>query len=65
MADHIVVGIDCGATKVMIQTASFDRELNRVTPGNTNVEYSYSDHSNWNENFLPINLDIQRSEYSY
>ena len=65
MADHIVVGIDCGATKVMVQTASFDRELNRVIPGNTNVEYSYSDHSNWNENFLPINLDIQRSEYSY
>jgi hypothetical protein len=65
MADHIVIGIDCGATKVMVQTASFDRELNRVTPGNTNVEYSYSDHSNWNENFLPINLDIQRSEYSY
>ena len=64
MTDHIVVGIDCGATKVMVQTASFDRELNRVTPGNTNVEYSYSDHSNWNENFLPINLDIQRSEYS-
>ena len=64
MADHIVIGIDCGATKVMVQTASFDRELNRVIPGNTNVEYSYSDHSNWNENFLPINLDIQRSEYS-
>ena len=64
MADHIVIGIDCGATKVMVQTASFDRELNRVTPGNTNVEYSYSDHSNWNDNFLPINLDIQRSEYS-
>ena len=64
MADHIVIGIDCGATKVMVQTASFDRELNRVTPGNTNVEYSYSDHSNWNENFLPIDLDIQRSEYS-
>ena len=63
MADHNVIGIDCGATKVMVQTASFDRELNRVTPGNTNVEYSYSDHSNWNENFLPINLDIQRSEY--
>tara|TARA_B100000959_G_scaffold51121_1_gene53050 strand:+ start:2844 stop:3782 length:939 start_codon:yes stop_codon:yes gene_type:complete len=64
MADHIVIGIDCGASKVMVQTASFDRELNRVTPGNTNVEYSYSDHSNWNENFLPIDLDIQRSEYS-
>ncbi len=64
MTDHIVIGIDCGATKVMVQTASFDRELNRVTPGNTNVEYSYSDHSNWNENFLPIDLDIQRSEYS-
>ncbi len=64
MADHNVIGIDCGATKVMVQTASFDRELNRVTPGNTNVEYSYSDHSNWNENFLPIDLDIQRSEYS-
>jgi len=64
MADHIVIGIDCGASKVMVQTASFDRELNRVTPGNTNVEYSYSDHSNWNENFLPINLDIQRNEYS-
>ena len=64
MTDHIVVGIDCGGTKVMVQTASFDRELNRVIPGNTNVEYSYSDHSNWNENFLPINLDIQRSEYS-
>ncbi len=64
MTDHIVVGIDCGGTKVMVQTASFDRELNRVIPGNTNVEYFYSDHSNWNENFLPINLDIQRSEYS-
>jgi len=30
MADHIVIGIDCGASKVMVQTASFDRELNRV-----------------------------------
>jgi hypothetical protein len=64
MADHIIVGIDCGATKVMVQTASFDRKLKRVTPGNTHFEYSYSDHSNWNENFLPINLNIQRSEYS-
>ena len=64
MADPINVGIDCGATKVMVQTAFFDRKLNRVTPGNTHFEYSYSDHSNWNENFLPVNLDIQRSEYS-
>lgn len=64
MADPIIVGIDCGATKVMVQTAFFDRKLNRVTPGNTHFEYSYSDHSNWNENFLPVNLDIQRSEYS-
>jgi hypothetical protein len=64
MADHIVVGIDCGATKVMVQTALFDRKSNRVTPANTHFEYSYSDHSSWNENFLPINLDIQRNEYS-
>jgi hypothetical protein len=64
MDDPIIVGIDCGATKVMVQTAFFDRKLNRVTPGNTHFEYSYSDHSNWNKNFLPINLDIQRSEYS-
>ena len=64
MDDPIIVGIDCGATKVMVQTAFFDRKLNRVTPGNTHFEYSYSDHSNWNENFLPVNLDIQRSEYS-
>ena len=64
MTDHIVVGIDCGATKVMVQTTLFDRKSNRVTPANTHFEYSYSDHSSWNENFLPINLDIQRNEYS-
>ena len=43
MLDNTIFGIDCGATKVMAQSAFYDRKSNLVTPGKENLEFNYSD----------------------
>ena len=63
MNNDLLVGVDCGATKVLIQSAIFDPESNNISPGKIYQEFLYSNHPNWDKNFLPVSLDIQRNEY--
>ena len=64
MVNRQLLGIDCGGTKVLAQSASFDSETGLVSPGEFHLEVNYSDSPNWNPNFIPIHLDLQRKEFS-
>ena len=56
----IYTGIDCGASKVLIQSAKIDKKLMRISPVGTSSEILYSDHPDWNHNFKPISLTQQK-----
>ena len=63
MNDDLLAGIDCGATKVMIQSGVYSSTTNKISPGSINHEFYYSDHPDWNSKFIPVPLDTQKSEY--
>ena len=63
MANREIIGIDCGATKVIAQSATYDSKTDLVSPGEFHHEINYSGHPNWNAKFVPVHLDIQRQEY--
>ena len=63
MSDDLLAGIDCGATKVMVQSGAYCSKTNKVSPGSIYHEFHYSDHPGWNLNFKPISLNIQKDEY--
>ena len=64
MDDLTILGVDCGATKIMAQSVIFDQNTKMVIPDNFHIELSYSDHPNWNPGFIPVHLDQQRQELS-
>ena len=47
--DLFFAGIDCGATKVMVQSSILDDRSNKITPDKFQKEYFYSDHEKWKE----------------
>ena len=57
MLDKTLFGIDCGATKVMAQSAFYDKKSNLVTPGKENLEFNYSDSINWDQYFTPKSIE--------
>ena len=63
MTKYRLVGIDGGASKVMVQSAELYKEKNWVSPGNFQMEVCYSDHPDWNPNFIPVSIHIQKQEY--
>ena len=63
MSDDLLAGIDCGATKVMVQSGVYSSKTNKISPGPINKEFYYSDHPDWNSNFIPVSLKNQKSEY--
>ena len=63
MSDDLLAGIDCGATKVMVQSGVYSSTTNKISPGSINQEFRYSDHPDWNSNFSPVPIDIQKNEY--
>ena len=63
MSNNLLAGIDCGATKVLIQSAIFDKNTENISPGKISKEFFYSDHPKWNKKFLPIPLNIQKNEF--
>ena len=63
MSDDLLAGIDCGATKVMVQSGVYSSKTNKISPGSINHEFYYSDHPDWNSKFIPVSLDTQKSEY--
>tara|TARA_S200000501_G_scaffold378468_1_gene441230 strand:- start:2852 stop:3820 length:969 start_codon:yes stop_codon:yes gene_type:complete len=62
MKDNLLAGIDCGATKVMVQSGVYSSTTNKISPGSINQEFRYSDHPDWNSNFSPVPIDIQENE---
>ena len=63
MSDDLLAGIDCGATKVMVTSGVYSSTTNKISPGPINQEFYYSDHPDWDSKFMPVPLDIQKSEY--
>jgi len=63
MSDDLLAGIDCGATKVMVQSGAYCSKTSKISPGSIYHELHYSDHPGWNFNFKPIPLNIQKDEY--
>ena len=63
MKDNLLAGIDCGATKVMVQSGVYSSTTNKISPGPINQEFYYSDHPDWDSKFMPVPLDTQKSEY--
>ena len=63
MNDDFLAGIDCGATKVMVQSGVYSSTINKISPGSINQEFYYSDHPDWDSKFMPVPLDTQKSEY--
>ena len=64
MSVDLIAGVDCGATKVMVQSGFLCPDSSKIIPGPIHAEYHYSDHPSWDNNFIPVPLDIQQSEYS-
>ena len=64
MSVDLIAGVDCGATKVMVQSGFLCPDSSKIIPGPIHAEYHYSDHHSWDNNFVPVPLDIQQSEYS-
>jgi hypothetical protein len=64
MSVDLIAGVDCGATKVMVQSGFLCPDSSKIIPGPIHAEYHYSDHPSWDNNFVPVPLDIQQSEYS-
>tara|TARA_Y100000591_G_C21804709_1_gene684127 strand:+ start:651 stop:1589 length:939 start_codon:yes stop_codon:yes gene_type:complete len=63
VSDNLLAGIDCGATKVLIQSAIIEPGTKNVYPGKISKEFVYSDHAKWNKKFLPVPLNIQKCEF--
>ena len=61
--DLFFAGIDCGATKIMVQSATLDKRSNRMIPDHLQKEYFYSDHEMWNDAFNPKPVFEQKIEY--
>ena len=64
MADSYILGIDCGGTKVMAQSVTYNSRTGLVSPGEFQLEVNYSDSPKWNSKFIPVHLDLQRQEFS-
>ena len=62
--DLFFAGIDCGATKVMVQSSLLDDRSNKITPDKFQKEYFYSDDEKWKVDFIQKPLAEQRIEYS-
>ena len=62
--DDLFLGVDCGATKIMVQSGFLSSDSNKIIPGPIHQEYHYSDHPDWNEHYDPVPIDIQRFEYA-
>ena len=63
MADSYTLGIDCGGTKIMAQSVTYNSRTGLVSPSEFQLEVNYSDSPKWNSKFIPVHLDLQRQEF--
>ena len=57
-----LIGIDCGASKVLIQSAKINPKRTIISKGRYCKEYVYSSHPDWDPSYRPIPLDVQIEE---
>ncbi|MGY8782364.1 MAG: hypothetical protein ACKVHA_03050 [Fidelibacterota bacterium] len=62
MSSQYILGVDCGATKVLSQLAFFDKKLDLVFPKGKYSEFLYSSDESWIKNFDPVQIEIQKKE---
>ena len=57
-----LIGIDCGASKVLLQSAKINPKKTIISKGKFYKEYLYSSHPEWDPNYQPTPLDVQIKE---
>ena len=57
-----LIGIDCGASKVLLQSAKINSNRTIISKGEYCKEYVYSSHPDWDPSYRPIPLDVQIEE---
>ena len=57
-----LIGIDCGASKVLLQSAKINSNRTIISRGEYCKEYVYSSHPDWDPSYRPIPLDVQIEE---
>ena len=62
MNSSLALGIDGGATKVLAQTCIIDHKSSLIIPQKFQFELNYSDSSNYNSGFKPIDLSNQKKD---
>ena len=62
MSNDTLIGIDCGATKIMVQSGARDKSLDKVIPGKIHSEFFYNQNPNWNNSFKPVPIEIQKKQ---
>ena len=62
MNTNLFAGVDCGATKIMVQSGILCSVSKKMTPGPINHECDFSNHQDWDNNFLPVPISTQLSE---
>ena len=57
--NNALIGIDCGASKVLIQSAKINPNRTIISKGRYCKEYVYSSHPDWDPNYQPTPIDVQ------
>ena len=57
-----LIGIDCGASKVLLQSAKINPSRTIISKGRYCKEYVYSSHPDWDPNYQPTPIDVQIKE---
>ena len=57
-----LIGIDCGASKVLLQSAKINPNRTIISKGSYCKEYVYSSHPDWDPRYKPIPIDVQIKE---
>ena len=57
-----LIGIDCGASKVLLQSAKINSNRTMISKRQYCKEYVYSSHPDWDPSYRPIPLDVQIEE---
>ena len=60
--NNALIGIDCGASKVLIQSAKINPNRTIISKGRYSKEYVYSSHPDWDPSYQPTPIDIQIKE---
>ena len=64
MSKNHFVGLDCGASKILFQKASYNLDLDLVIPFGNSIEVLYSNNKDWIKNFSPVPIQNQLKQFS-